>query len=207
MSLFIVLYIARPNDASYLLAKLTRTPLTCRCSQCKEVFLDLLSKQNLSVAQKHIRSPVQLADRRTSGGPLSPRWSGTLNPKSPQLSEKTFHSIALSAPAEERHFDNTYKYSHSRATKDPLSVAHPRPCPIETGRSTDRSNQDKLTRKMRESDMDLEEVGSPDALYFAKRSRRSYAYTNRSRRQVEPCVTSLKTSSRIQKVEDEDMSP
>jgi len=98
-------------------------------------------------------------------------------------------------------FNAEERPSNSKTTQHSLSVAHPRPHAIDT--TQDRVCSSKVARK---SEVDPEDLASPDALYFGKRSRRTYGHTSRRSIAIEPLFMNLKTSSRIQKVQDEDMS-
>lgn len=144
----------------------------------------------------HIRSPVQTTNQQSSMDPLSSR-SNTYGSYHKCESDNAVLRNGTKATSQK---NGSCSGSSERGS---LSVAHPRPCPIETGR------QGPLPVKVaRKSDSDLEDLASPDALYFGKRSRRTYGHIVTSRgRNTEPSFTNLKTSARMQRVEDEDMSP
>lgn len=145
----------------------------------------------MGMSQMQLRSPAQPSPKRFFGGPLSPS-----SVKHTYSAKEQMAATELTSIAEECS-------TVAKALQQPLSVAHPRPTPIETYNS--QRNNRKLSRKL-ETEL-LEDLGSPDALYFGKRSRRTYGHTSRtSSISVEPLFLNLKTSSRIQKVQDEDMS-
>ncbi|KAK9894055.1 hypothetical protein P389DRAFT_212584 [Cystobasidium minutum MCA 4210] len=165
------------------------------CAKCREVFLTLLSQQKTSLAQMHVRSPVE--DLRPSMGPLSPR-SHSSNSNTSRQSDNAVFQRGSAATMVKQEGSSTA----ATCARGPLSVAHPRPCPIDTSRRG--SGSAKAARK---PESDLEDLASPDALYFGKRSRRTYGHNVARGRNPEPTFTNLKTSARMQKVQDEDMLP
>ena len=162
------------------------------CTNCRDIFLSLLAHQKMGTAQTQHLSPVQSSPKRYSGGPLSPNAI-----KRSYSSKEQMAAMELASIKEERS-------PISKAFQQSLSVAHPRPTPIDT-LSTQNDNSRKLSRKS-ETEV-FEDLASPDALYFGKRSRRTYGHASRTSISVEPSFLNLKTSSRIQRVQDAEMSP
>lgn len=143
------------------------------------------------MAQMQLRSPAQPSPR-TNGGPLSPSTVGYENTFS---GDRRAQKESATLAGEQT--------SASKGLYQPLSVTHPRPQPINTSRCDAQAY-----KTGRRPDTEAEDLVSPDALYFGKRSRRTYGgHATRRSIAVEPSFFNLKTSSRIQKVQDEEMIP
>lgn len=161
------------------------------CIKCRDVFVSLLAQQQAKRTQTYMSSPVQVSPKRPSAGPS---FSATATYGDRQFGE-SMKSNGLAPIGEER-------YSGRSPTIKPLSVTHPRPLSIDINRCSALSP--KLARK---PERELEDYGSPDALYFGKRNRRmlGQAY-RRPSAAVEPSFPNLKTSSPMMKVRDNDFA-
>lgn len=138
-----------------------------------------------------LRSPAETSPRGPRRAPFSPKGVNYGNGSS----EGRFGESAFAGGSQQ--------FASPKTSHQSLSVTHPRPRPVKTDQCDAPSH--KMSRR---PDKDAENLASPDALYFGKRSRRTYGmHASRRTIAVEPSFLNLKTSSRIQKVEDEEMSP